>query len=164
MPGFQLLTVPQKGWSKTKNGALLRLAESAGFDAFLTADQSLQYQQNLQYPSCELSCLLRRRTEWSTLVRCFHKQWRRYAKWYPVSCASSAAAANFGVKLMRPGFGPAAELPASSRARRRHGGCSSPLGSLNVIGGNRRAASASARATGRTAYTKDVGRPKPQPA
>lgn len=47
MPGFQLLTVPQKGWSKTKNGALLRLAESAGFDAFLTADQSLQYQQNL---------------------------------------------------------------------------------------------------------------------
>lgn len=47
MPGFEALTVQQKGWSKTKNGALLRLAESAGFDAFLTADQSLQYQQNL---------------------------------------------------------------------------------------------------------------------
>jgi hypothetical protein len=47
MPGFEVLTVPQQGWSKTKNGALLRLAESAGFDAFLTADQSLQYQQNL---------------------------------------------------------------------------------------------------------------------
>lgn len=30
-----------------KNGALLRLAEGAGFDAFLTADQSLRYQQNL---------------------------------------------------------------------------------------------------------------------
>ena len=69
-----------------------------------------------------------------------------------------AAAANFGVKLMRPGFGPAAELPASSPARWRHGGCSSPLGSPNVIGGNRRAASASARGTGRTAYTKDVRR------
>jgi hypothetical protein len=26
------------------------------------------------------------------------------------------SAANFGVKLMRPGFGPAAELPASSPA------------------------------------------------
>jgi hypothetical protein len=39
--------VVQRGWSKTKNGALLRLAESAGFDAFLTADQSLQFQQNL---------------------------------------------------------------------------------------------------------------------
>jgi alkanesulfonate monooxygenase SsuD/methylene tetrahydromethanopterin reductase-like flavin-dependent oxidoreductase (luciferase family) len=47
MPGFQARTVPQQGWSKTKNGALLRLAEAAGFDAFLTADQSLQYQQNL---------------------------------------------------------------------------------------------------------------------
>jgi alkanesulfonate monooxygenase SsuD/methylene tetrahydromethanopterin reductase-like flavin-dependent oxidoreductase (luciferase family) len=47
MPGFQLFTVQQRGWSKTKNGALLRLAEAAGFDAFLTADQSLQYQQNL---------------------------------------------------------------------------------------------------------------------
>jgi hypothetical protein len=40
-------TVPQRGWSKTKNGALLFLAESAKFEAFLTADQSLQYQQNL---------------------------------------------------------------------------------------------------------------------
>jgi hypothetical protein len=38
--------------------------------------------------------------------------------------------ANFGVKLARPGFGPAAELPAASPAPRRHGGCSSPLGSL----------------------------------
>lgn len=47
MPEFDLRTVPQQGWSKTKNGALLRLAEGAGFDAFLTADQSLQYQQNL---------------------------------------------------------------------------------------------------------------------
>jgi len=69
-----------------------------------------------------------------------------------------SAPPNFGVKLMRPGFGPAAELPISSPAWRRHGGCSSPLGSSNVIGGNRRAASASARETGRTAYTKDVRR------
>ncbi len=47
MPGFEAVTVPQQGWSKTKNGALLRLAESAGFEAFLTADQSLRHQQNL---------------------------------------------------------------------------------------------------------------------
>jgi hypothetical protein len=47
LPGFQAFTVPQRGWSSTKNGALLRLAESDGFDAFLTADQSLQFQQNL---------------------------------------------------------------------------------------------------------------------
>jgi hypothetical protein len=63
---------------------------------------------------------------------------------------------NFGVKLMRPGFGPAAELPALSPAGRRHGSCSSRLGSSNVMRGNCRAAPASARGTGRTAYTKDV--------
>src|SRR5258707_5645926 len=38
MPGLSVFTVPQKGWSSTKN---------RGFDAFLTADQSIQYQQNL---------------------------------------------------------------------------------------------------------------------
>ncbi|HKO36406.1 MAG TPA: hypothetical protein VJV21_08000 [Pyrinomonadaceae bacterium] len=59
---------------------------------------------------------------------------------------------------MRPGFGSAAELPALSPVRRRHVGCSSPLGAAHVIGGNRRAAPASARGTGRTAYTQDVGR------
>jgi hypothetical protein len=48
---------------------------------------------------------------------------------------------NFTLKLVRPGFGPAAELPTSSQARWRHGGCSSRLGSPNVIRGNRRAAS-----------------------
>src|SRR5690349_6879786 len=62
-------------------------------------------------------------------------------------------APNFGVKLSRPGAGPAAELPTSSPASRRHGGCSSPLGSPNVMRGNHRAASASARGTGRAAYT-----------
>jgi alkanesulfonate monooxygenase SsuD/methylene tetrahydromethanopterin reductase-like flavin-dependent oxidoreductase (luciferase family) len=47
LPGLRAFTVQQQGWSRTKNGALLRVAEAAGFDAFLTADQSLQYQQNL---------------------------------------------------------------------------------------------------------------------
>jgi hypothetical protein len=47
LPGFEVFTVAQRGWASTKNGALLQLAESAGFGAFLTADQSLRYQQNL---------------------------------------------------------------------------------------------------------------------
>ena len=47
MPGFTVWTVAQRRWSQTKNGALLQLAEEAGFEAFLTADQSLRYQQNL---------------------------------------------------------------------------------------------------------------------
>jgi len=34
------------GWQGTKNGELLRLA-AGNFDVFVTADQNLQYQQNL---------------------------------------------------------------------------------------------------------------------
>jgi hypothetical protein len=52
---------------------------------------------------------------------------------------------NFTLKLVRPGFGPAAELPTLSPAWRRHDGCGSQLGSSNVMRGNRRAALASAR-------------------
>ena len=36
----------EMGWGGIKNGELLRLA-SADFDAFITVDKNLQYQQNL---------------------------------------------------------------------------------------------------------------------
>lgn len=39
-------TVPEAGWSGTKNGKLLALA-AVQFDVFVTADRNLQYQQNL---------------------------------------------------------------------------------------------------------------------
>jgi len=75
------------------------------------------------------------------------------SQWKAVRIARDARSPppNFTLKLVRPGFGPAAELPVVSQARRRHGGCNSPLGAGHVIGGNRRAAPASARGTGRTA-------------
>jgi predicted nuclease of predicted toxin-antitoxin system len=40
-------TVTAMGWSGTKNGALLRLAE-AEFEVFVTADRNFIYQQNLR--------------------------------------------------------------------------------------------------------------------
>jgi hypothetical protein len=46
LPTHQVSTVFQMGWSSLKNGELL--ARSAlQFDAFLTVDQNLQFQQNL---------------------------------------------------------------------------------------------------------------------
>jgi hypothetical protein len=39
-------TVVEAGWSGIKNGALLALA-AAEFDAFITVDKNLPYQQNL---------------------------------------------------------------------------------------------------------------------
>jgi hypothetical protein len=34
------------GWANVKNGKLLRAANDAGFDAFVTADKNMYYQQN----------------------------------------------------------------------------------------------------------------------
>jgi predicted nuclease of predicted toxin-antitoxin system len=39
-------TAQQCGWGATKNGELLRLAETS-FDLFVTADKNLRYQQNI---------------------------------------------------------------------------------------------------------------------
>ena len=35
------------GWDGLRNGELLEIAESSGFELFLTTDQSIRYQQNL---------------------------------------------------------------------------------------------------------------------
>lgn len=46
LSGHDVSTVQEIGWSGLRNGELL--ARSAGrFDAFITADQNLRYQQNL---------------------------------------------------------------------------------------------------------------------
>jgi hypothetical protein len=46
-PGHVVKTVAEMAWSGTKNTALLQLA-AAEFDVFLTVDQGIPYQQNLQ--------------------------------------------------------------------------------------------------------------------
>jgi hypothetical protein len=40
-------TVYEKGWSRIRNGDLLRLADQESFEVFLTTDQNLKHQQNL---------------------------------------------------------------------------------------------------------------------
>lgn len=46
LPGHDVQTVTDKGWSGIKNGPLLRRAAQE-FDVFLTVDQGVEYQQNL---------------------------------------------------------------------------------------------------------------------
>ena len=46
LAGHEVRTAVEMGWSGVKNGKLLALAAS-GFDAFITVDKNLQYQQNL---------------------------------------------------------------------------------------------------------------------
>jgi hypothetical protein len=44
----EVLSVAEMGWSGKRNGELLSLAASQGFDVFLTVDQNLRYQQTLR--------------------------------------------------------------------------------------------------------------------
>jgi hypothetical protein len=46
LPDHEVRTVAAMGWKGIRNSTLLQLA-AADFDAFLTADQSLEHQQNL---------------------------------------------------------------------------------------------------------------------
>ena len=43
---YEVVTVPERGWSGKKNGELLRAAELE-FDVLITLDRNLQHQQNL---------------------------------------------------------------------------------------------------------------------
>ena len=47
LPGHEVATAQQMGWSGIQNGALLAAVENAGFDLFILADKNLRYQQNL---------------------------------------------------------------------------------------------------------------------
>ena len=40
-------TVQQEGWAGLRNGELVRRAADNGFEVFVTADQSIAFQQNL---------------------------------------------------------------------------------------------------------------------
>ena len=45
LQGHEVQTVPQAGWASTVNGPLIKLAE-ADFEAFITVDKGIRYQQN----------------------------------------------------------------------------------------------------------------------
>jgi len=63
LPNHEVRTVVEMGWSGIKNGELLALAANE-FDAFITVDKNLPYQQNLTtlpvavifWMPCRMSC------------------------------------------------------------------------------------------------------------
>ncbi len=48
LTAHEVETAWQRGWAELSNGELLTAAERSGFDLFLTTDQNLRYQQNLE--------------------------------------------------------------------------------------------------------------------
>ena len=59
---FEMRTVQRMGWAGRKNGDLLRLAAQHGFDAFITADQGIEHQQNLENLSIPVVVMIAFRT------------------------------------------------------------------------------------------------------
>jgi hypothetical protein len=55
--GYDVKTVPEMGWAGKKNGELLSLM-TGNFDVFVTADQNLTYQQNLESLSVAIAILV----------------------------------------------------------------------------------------------------------
>lgn len=51
-----VMTVRAMGWAGSKNGRLLALAQEHGFDALVTRDQSLPYQNDI--PGCGLRVVI----------------------------------------------------------------------------------------------------------
>lgn len=47
LTGHEVTTATEAGWSTVTNGELLSQAEAGGFEALITTDQNLRYQQNL---------------------------------------------------------------------------------------------------------------------
>ena len=44
--GHDVRTVPQMGWAGIRNGRLLALTQSAGFEVLVTVDRNIEHQQN----------------------------------------------------------------------------------------------------------------------
>lgn len=64
MAGHDVLTAYEMGWSALANGDLLEAAEGV-FDAFVTTDQNLRYQQDLS--GRQLAILVLPTTSWPKL-------------------------------------------------------------------------------------------------
>ncbi len=47
LTGHEVQAAAELGWSRLRNGELIRRAEQLGFDVLVTTDQNLRYQQNL---------------------------------------------------------------------------------------------------------------------
>ncbi|MEP6945327.1 MAG: hypothetical protein ABJA02_05370 [Acidobacteriota bacterium] len=47
LPDHSIITAYERGWQTLENGDLIATAESDGFEAIVTTDQNLKYQQNL---------------------------------------------------------------------------------------------------------------------
>lgn len=62
LPKHEVATAFERGWAALQNGELLGAAEAEGFEALVTTDQNLRYQQNLS--ERRLAVVVLKTTSW----------------------------------------------------------------------------------------------------
>lgn len=67
LPDHLIETAFERGWNDISNGELLKRAEVEGFDALITTDQNLRYQQNLA--GRKISMVVLMTTSWPRIKR-----------------------------------------------------------------------------------------------
>ena len=72
-PEHEIFTVRDKGWNGVKNGELLKLMLANDFDALLTFDKNLRYQQNFSKYTIAVFILTARINTYDELTRLSQK-------------------------------------------------------------------------------------------
>ncbi len=65
LPGYDVADVHEAGWDGVKNGRLLALIEKAGYDAFISNDKRIEFEQDWSKRS--FATLLLSTNHWGTL-------------------------------------------------------------------------------------------------
>ncbi len=65
LPGYDVTDVHEAGWDGVKNGQLLALIERAGYDAFISNDKRIEFEQDWSKRS--FAALLLSTNHWDTL-------------------------------------------------------------------------------------------------
>jgi hypothetical protein len=68
LAGVECQTVPEAGLAGKRNGELLSFAERAGFQAFLTVDQGIEFEQNLRNRTIGVVLILARSSRFHDLL------------------------------------------------------------------------------------------------
>ena len=76
----EVWTVKDKGWLGKKNGELLKVMTDDDFELFVTVDQNLQYQQNIERLSITIIVLRAADNRRETLQKLIPKIFDRIAK------------------------------------------------------------------------------------
>ena len=73
LSGHLVFTVRDKNWNGIKNGLLLKLMLSDGFEVFITFDKNMQFQQNFEKYAIPVIVLNAENNTYLALVKLLHQ-------------------------------------------------------------------------------------------